>query len=310
MENIENYQALYNRINKLISDFDVYPLMPEGNLTIEFIENVFSFNPLFVLDDFKKDIMNILLEKTDYKYSEEELMSIVNETYVKREKELKIGVLNQLINNFKGYTDNIWRKETSYMQMRTKETILFYFAYSIFYISKDIKSISGVLFSRTVLKSLDLIHCEKRTSKFNLDGFKCSGKMLDLREFSRDRNVYEKMKSMIEKEIENSNDEEAKQELKKAIEEENKQKKGCYIATCVYGSYDCPPVWTLRRYRDDVLDSTWLGKKFIRMYYSISPVLVRFFGKTWVFKAFFKRILDELVKKLQTNGIIDEPYND
>lgn len=27
-------------------------------------------------------------------------------------------------------------------------------------------------------------------------------------------------------------------------------RKGCYVATCVYGSYDCPEVWTLRRFRD------------------------------------------------------------
>ena len=27
-------------------------------------------------------------------------------------------------------------------------------------------------------------------------------------------------------------------------------KKGCYIATSIYGSYDCLEVWTLRRYRD------------------------------------------------------------
>ena len=25
---------------------------------------------------------------------------------------------------------------------------------------------------------------------------------------------------------------------------------GCYVATAVYGSYDCPEVWVLRRYRD------------------------------------------------------------
>ena len=35
---------------------------------------------------------------------------------------------------------------------------------------------------------------------------------------------------------------------------------GCYIATCVYGSYDCPQVWTLRRFRDDTLDETWYGR--------------------------------------------------
>ncbi len=32
---------------------------------------------------------------------------------------------------------------------------------------------------------------------------------------------------------------------------------GCYIATAVYGSYDCPEVWVLRRYRDYKLSKTF-----------------------------------------------------
>lgn len=28
---------------------------------------------------------------------------------------------------------------------------------------------------------------------------------------------------------------------------------GCYVATAVYHSYNCPQVWTLRRFRDGVL---------------------------------------------------------
>ena len=39
---------------------------------------------------------------------------------------------------------------------------------------------------------------------------------------------------------------------------------GCYIATAVYGSYDCPEVWTLRRFRDEVLRESVLGRLFIR----------------------------------------------
>ncbi|MDR0918559.1 MAG: hypothetical protein LBM93_04840 [Oscillospiraceae bacterium] len=31
----------------------------------------------------------------------------------------------------------------------------------------------------------------------------------------------------------------------------------CYIATAVYGSYDCPEVWTLRRFRDYILAPKW-----------------------------------------------------
>lgn len=34
----------------------------------------------------------------------------------------------------------------------------------------------------------------------------------------------------------------------------------CYVATAVYGSYDCPEVWTLRRFRDFALDETWYGR--------------------------------------------------
>lgn len=53
---------------------------------------------------------------------------------------------------------------------------------------------------------------------------------------------------------------------------------GCYVATAVYGSYDCPPVWTLRRFRDFTLSKTWYGRTFIRTYYIISPTLVKWFG--------------------------------
>jgi hypothetical protein len=49
---------------------------------------------------------------------------------------------------------------------------------------------------------------------------------------------------------------------------------GCYVATAVYGSYDCPQVWTLRRYRDNQLAKTWYGRLFIHTYYAISPTFL------------------------------------
>lgn len=85
---------------------------------------------------------------------------------------------------------------------------------------------------------------------------------------------------------------------------------GCYVATCVYGSYDCPEVWTLRRYRDDNLASTWYGRAFIKIYYAISPTLVRWFGKTKWFKKIWKGKLDRMVAKLQKEGVESTPYND
>ena len=88
------------------------------------------------------------------------------------------------------------------------------------------------------------------------------------------------------------------------------QKGGCYVATAVYGSYDCPQVWTLRRYRDNILSKSWHGKIFIRLYYTISPSLVKWFGKTEWFRNIWKPILDNMVIDLQSKGVENTPYKD
>lgn len=90
----------------------------------------------------------------------------------------------------------------------------------------------------------------------------------------------------------------------------NENKQGCYIATCVYGSYDCPEVWTLRRYRDKTLYKNWLGKCFIKGYYFISPKLVSLFGETNWFKQFCKKKLDKFIVKLQSKGYENTKYFD
>ena len=86
--------------------------------------------------------------------------------------------------------------------------------------------------------------------------------------------------------------------------------KGCYIATCVYGSYDCPEVWTLRRFRDDRLSQLFFGRVFIRIYYALSPRAVHLFGNCEWFVCFFKKRLDKLVSNLKASGIDDSPYID
>ncbi len=85
---------------------------------------------------------------------------------------------------------------------------------------------------------------------------------------------------------------------------------GCYIATCVYGSYDCPEVWTLRRFRDDVLGRCGIGRLFIRTYYAVSPRLVQAFGETRGFRSFWRRTLDRFVARLKASGIESTPYQD
>ncbi len=88
------------------------------------------------------------------------------------------------------------------------------------------------------------------------------------------------------------------------------QSGGCYVATAVYGSYDCPQVWTLRRYRDYDLAETWYGRAFIRTYYAISPTLVKWFGDTEWFKKMWRGKLDRMVKDLQDKGYESTPYED
>lgn len=83
---------------------------------------------------------------------------------------------------------------------------------------------------------------------------------------------------------------------------------GCYIATCVYGSYDCPEVWTLRRFRDDVLKKSVFGRAFVKTYYATSPTAVRLFGEKAMFRRFWKTHLDRFVVYLSKKGIDSSPY--
>ena len=85
---------------------------------------------------------------------------------------------------------------------------------------------------------------------------------------------------------------------------------GCYVATAVYGSYDCPQVWTLRRYRDNILAESWFGRLFIKTYYAISPTLVKWFGDTNWFKNMWRGTLDKMVNDLQEQGMESTPYED
>ena len=85
---------------------------------------------------------------------------------------------------------------------------------------------------------------------------------------------------------------------------------GCYVATCVYGSYDCPEVWTLRRFRDETLAKTWYGRAFIHTYYAISPTIVKWFGDTDWFKNMWRGTLDKMVANLNAEGVPDTPYAD
>lgn len=86
--------------------------------------------------------------------------------------------------------------------------------------------------------------------------------------------------------------------------------KGCYIATAVYGSYDCPEVWILRRFRDYFLDRYYLGKKFINFYYKHSPNWVKKYGNRRFIFGCAKKILDVICRFLYKIGYSDSFYID
>lgn len=72
----------------------------------------------------------------------------------------------------------------------------------------------------------------------------------------------------------------------------------CYIATCVYGSYTCEEVMQLRRFRDDCLSKKVLGRLFIRVYYFISPCLVKYIKRNSFVNTNIKKILDWVRMKI------------
>ena len=88
------------------------------------------------------------------------------------------------------------------------------------------------------------------------------------------------------------------------------KKQGCYIATAVYGSYDCPQVWVLRRFRDQVLAKSMFGRAFIRFYYAVSPGMAKYFGENHVLQAAGRKFLDRAVEKLKRAGMDDKAYED
>lgn len=92
-----------------------------------------------------------------------------------------------------------------------------------------------------------------------------------------------------------------KDELTKSDDEVVKvaTREGCYIATAVYGSYEHPQVWKLRRFRDTYLAKSKVGRVFICSYYRVSPPLAIRVGKLGLLSTVVKRVLDYTIKLLK-----------
>lgn len=70
---------------------------------------------------------------------------------------------------------------------------------------------------------------------------------------------------------------------------------GCYIATAVYGSYDAYEVVVLRRFRDEFLMQSLLGRFFIKAYYKYGPIFAIAVKKTPSVSRNIRKLLDRFV---------------
>lgn len=75
--------------------------------------------------------------------------------------------------------------------------------------------------------------------------------------------------------------------------------KGCFIATFAYESYDAKEVLFLRYYRDNVLGETIIGTLFIKVYYLLSPSLVKMFVHFPATRRVIKMATDKLINKIK-----------
>ena len=55
---------------------------------------------------------------------------------------------------------------------------------------------------------------------------------------------------------------------------------------------------TLRRFRDDTLKKTFLGRLFIKVYYTLSPPIAKKLKNAHKINGFVRRILDRWVDRL------------
>jgi len=75
--------------------------------------------------------------------------------------------------------------------------------------------------------------------------------------------------------------------------------KGCYIATMAYGDYDHPQVKILRKFRDETLATSSLGRSFISFYYATSPHLVKILNNQEYINKLIRNLLDRFINKLK-----------
>ncbi len=78
---------------------------------------------------------------------------------------------------------------------------------------------------------------------------------------------------------------------------------GCLIATATYGDTNHSKVQLFRRFRDNVLENSFFGRKMVVMYYRVSPFLAVYIERYPHFKKISKKILDKLADLISQHRI-------
>lgn len=89
-------------------------------------------------------------------------------------------------------------------------------------------------------------------------------------------------------------------------EEEEEKKEGCFVATAIYGSYDCPQVVVLRHFRDRIVAKVPGGTALINLYYRHGPTLAERLTFHKNITKVFRWGLDVFVAALRGLGIREQ----
>ncbi|MBI4004237.1 MAG: hypothetical protein HY353_04365, partial [Candidatus Omnitrophica bacterium] len=73
------------------------------------------------------------------------------------------------------------------------------------------------------------------------------------------------------------------------------QRSSCFIATAAYGNPLAPELDILRAYRDDVLARSWLGQRFIELYYRTSSPVAQFIADKPSLRALTRQALRPVI---------------
>ena len=99
--------------------------------------------------------------------------------------------------------------------------------------------------------------------------------------------------------MEREKQERERQEAEQIEQARTNSKKGCFIATAVYGDYEAPEVVELRKFRDNVLEKNAFGRLFIKLYYKISPPFATWLKAHSSISKIIKNVLDIFVGKIK-----------